>query len=320
MEVPISRVYQCYLEGPEAPKSGACKAVVKVGGTQPLYDWTEVNQFEANGHHKQIVKNGTLCAGGRDKYVGLDLLRKDWPVSNLRPDANGKFTFKFHAMTPHATKYFNFYITKDGWTPTSQLDWRDLKKFASVAAPTADGNYYNMTVKMPKGMTGRRLIYVVWQRSDSQEAFYSCSDVNVRAPKKASAAESTAAWEDVGRAIAHNDLKSGSTVAFRVFGADGADIERHVIEVTAKTGAATAWPAALAKKVNATSSIFRIGVVGANGEVEPVEAASGNSVFLSDGYPGYSFQIDIDTPGGNQGHAAHAGHGAASTASSPTSQ
>ncbi|MFB7616422.1 lytic polysaccharide monooxygenase [Kitasatospora sp. NPDC056181] len=30
---------------------------------------------------------------------------------------------------------------------------------------------------MPAGRSGRQLIYAIWQRSDSPEAFYSCSDV-----------------------------------------------------------------------------------------------------------------------------------------------
>lgn len=44
METPPSRVYGCFLEGPENPKSAACKAAVAAGGTQALYDWNGVNQ------------------------------------------------------------------------------------------------------------------------------------------------------------------------------------------------------------------------------------------------------------------------------------
>src|SRR3954470_21799831 len=36
---PVSRVSQCYAEGPESPKSDACRAAVAAGGTQALYDW-----------------------------------------------------------------------------------------------------------------------------------------------------------------------------------------------------------------------------------------------------------------------------------------
>lgn len=66
MEVPISRTYQCYKEGPESPKSAACKAAVQVGGTQPLYNWHEVNQAAANDRHRELIADGQLCAGGRD--------------------------------------------------------------------------------------------------------------------------------------------------------------------------------------------------------------------------------------------------------------
>jgi chitin-binding protein len=34
-----------------------------------------------------------------------------------------------------------------------------------------------LDVKLPKGKAGHRLIYTIWQRSDSPEAFYSCADV-----------------------------------------------------------------------------------------------------------------------------------------------
>ncbi|HHT0602610.1 TPA: lytic polysaccharide monooxygenase, partial [Legionella anisa] len=55
LESPISRTYQCYKEGPESPKSAACKAAVQVGGTQPLYNWHEVNQGAANDQHRELI-------------------------------------------------------------------------------------------------------------------------------------------------------------------------------------------------------------------------------------------------------------------------
>jgi chitin-binding protein len=293
MEVPISRVYNCFLEGPEAPKSAACRAVVAAGGTQPLYDWMEVNQFEANGRHHALIADGTLCAGGREKYVGLDLKRRDWPTTAITPDGSGKFTFVFHAMTPHATDYFRFYITRDGWSPAKRLGWGDLAKFAEVKAPTAVDNRYRMTVKLPPGKTGRRLVYVIWQRSDSAEAFYSCSDVKIL---EARAETSAAGWNEAGRLIAKNDLKVGSTVSFRVFNPDGSDVERHTVVVGPDAGDAAAWPKALAEAVNAKSRVFRIGTIDGGGKVTPVAAAAGNIVYRGAAHDGFSYAVDIDTP------------------------
>src|SRR6185436_9263971 len=48
METPNSRIYRCYLEGPEHPTSAACAAAIAAMGTTPIYTWNEVNQANAN--------------------------------------------------------------------------------------------------------------------------------------------------------------------------------------------------------------------------------------------------------------------------------
>ncbi|MGQ3028648.1 MAG: lytic polysaccharide monooxygenase, partial [Ferrovibrionaceae bacterium] len=145
MELPISRVYACYKEGPENPKTAACKDAKAIGGTQPFYDWNEVNQGAANGQHQALVPDGTLCAGGRDKYRGFNQARADWTTTPIVPDAGGNFTFVFYATAPHAVKSFDLYVTRSGWNPASSLKWGDLEKFASVGNPVRDGQRYRMT-------------------------------------------------------------------------------------------------------------------------------------------------------------------------------
>jgi len=214
----------------------------------------------------------------------------------MKLDAQGRFTFRFNAWTPHATRYFRFYITRDGWKPAMKLRWSDLEQFAGVRDVEAVNGYYEMNVKMPKDKTGRRLIYVVWQRSDSMEAFYSCSDVKIPKARKASAAAID--WEEAGRAVARNDLPEGTTVAFRVFDAKGGDVARIPVRLTAATGAAAHWPELLARKVNATSDVFRIGVMDDDDDtvITPERSSHGNIVYRSDRFAGYSYAIDVDTP------------------------
>lgn len=313
MEKPLSRIYMCYKEDPEKLRgsydgvpagSPPCIDLVKMSGTQPLYDWTEVNRFDADGDHKKVAPDGQLCSAGRDKYKGLDQRRSDWPTTKIKPDAKGKFTFRFHATTPHAVKYFRFYVTRDGWKPTDELRWRDLELFATVKNVEAEsdptqsyGQYYNMTVKMPENRTGRRLIFAVWQRSDSPEAFYSCSDVRIQSAKSAtSAAADAVSWDEAGRAVARNDLPAGSTVTFRVFDAKGGDVDRITVKLTDETGTAEAWPFALAKKVNAATEAFRIGVEDDDAAIAPEKSASENRVYRSSRFDGYSYAIDVDTP------------------------
>ncbi len=88
MESPLSRIYQCrFVESPENPSSAACRDAVAIGGTQPLYDWNEVNIGDAAGNHRQRIPDGRLCSAGRDKYRGFDQARADWPATQVTAGA-----------------------------------------------------------------------------------------------------------------------------------------------------------------------------------------------------------------------------------------
>ena len=171
---PLSRIYGCRLENPESPTSAACKAAIALGGTQAAYDWNEVNLPNAAGHHRDLIPDGKLCSAGRDKYKGFDLPRADWPASNL--PSNASFTFTFKATAPHRGG-FELYVTRNGYNPTQPLKWADLERFTTVTDPQLVNGAYQIPARTPSGKTGRHLIYAIWQRSDSPEAFYSCSDV-----------------------------------------------------------------------------------------------------------------------------------------------
>lgn len=198
MEEPISRVYGCYQEGPENPQSEACKAAVAEAGTQQFYDWTGVNQL-AGGNHKAVVPDGQLCGGGKESHRGLNLARADWPTQPIAPDVNGNYEFKFLATAPHSTAYFDFYVTKDGYDPTKPLAWDDLEPtpFCRITSVELEAGRYRMTCPLPAGKQGKHLIYNVWQRDDSAEAFYTCMDVDfvdanaTSTPTSVSTAEST---------------------------------------------------------------------------------------------------------------------------------
>ncbi|WP_084963100.1 lytic polysaccharide monooxygenase auxiliary activity family 9 protein [Thermoactinospora rubra] len=175
MNNPPSRAMVCYLEGPESPRSAACKQAVALGGTQPLYDWNEVNLANAAGRHRELIPDGRLCSAGRDKYRGLDQARADWPAAAL--PSGGRFTFTFRGTAPHRGS-FELYLTKPGYDPAKPLKWSDLeaKPFHRQQDPSMANGSYVMEATLPV-RTGRHLIYAIWQRSDSPEAFYSCSDV-----------------------------------------------------------------------------------------------------------------------------------------------
>ena len=172
---PVSRVSQCYAEGPESPKSDACRAAVAAGGTQALYDWNGIRIGDANGRHQQLIPDGKLCSANNEEFKGLDLARADWPATSV---SAGSYTFKYRVTAPHKGT-FKVYLTRAGYDPAQPLAWSDLDlehPVATATDPVASGGFYTFSGTLPE-RSGRQLLYAVWQRSDSPEAFYSCSDV-----------------------------------------------------------------------------------------------------------------------------------------------
>ncbi|RZT42872.1 lytic polysaccharide monooxygenase [Cupriavidus agavae] len=298
LELPVSRVLNCYNEGAERPKSGGCQAARQAGGSQQFYDWNGVRQGGAGGNHRAVVPDGMLCSGGSSLFRGLDLPRGDWQETSIVPTPSGDYTFVWRATARHSSQYFKYYITRDGWDRSKPLAWSDLVEFASVpgASATSDNGRYHMTVRLPSGKKGSHIIYSVWQRSDSPEAFYACADVKfpgdgVPAP--------TVGWEDRGPLVAAGDLAAGTKLTFRAMDSTGRDVARHAVEIAAGSTKPDAWAYQLAQKVNAESHIFRIGELQSrNGvaSVVPQTSAARNRVYLSNGYPGYRFEVDKEAP------------------------
>ena len=168
---PPSRAYSCrFLE----PKNEMC-ALAWDANPQALYDWMEINILDADGRHRELIPDGELCSAGREKYEALDTPSLTWPTKTLVKNARGLYEFEYEATAPHATEYFRFYLTKHGFSPDRPLQWNDLELVYDTGPLPPE---MNLLVKSPlPTRAGRHMLYQIWQRSDSPEAFYSCSDV-----------------------------------------------------------------------------------------------------------------------------------------------
>ncbi|MEM8619759.1 MAG: lytic polysaccharide monooxygenase [Actinomycetota bacterium] len=170
---PPSRTYACRFLEPTNPRCAAAWAAEP----QALYDWMEVNIGDAASRHRQSIPDGQLCSAGRSKFAAFDVPGDDWPVTELTREPDGHTHVMFEATAPHATEYFLYYLTREGYDPNQPLRWDDLELvFDSGALPAAPSYHFDMWLP---GRTGRHILYMIWQRSDSPEAFYSCSDVTL---------------------------------------------------------------------------------------------------------------------------------------------
>ncbi|MCX4566025.1 lytic polysaccharide monooxygenase [Streptomyces albogriseolus] len=206
---PVSRVFQCFGEGPESPTSEACKAAVAAGGTQALYDWNGVRIGDAGGRHQELIPDGKLCSAGNEAFKGLDLARADWPATSV---SSGEHTFKYRVTAPHKGT-FTVYITKPGYDPAQPLAWDDLDLANPVATstdPAAVDGFYTFSGALPE-RSGRQLLYAVWQRSDSPEAFYSCSDVTFGGAQAGGGAAGGGTADESGEADKGEEAAGGDT-------------------------------------------------------------------------------------------------------------
>lgn len=189
MMVPGSRTYLCWKDGLTStgqivPHNPACAAAIAQSGTTSLYNWFAVLRSDGAGRTRGFIPDGRLCSGGAVVYdfSGYDLARDDWPVTHLTSGADIEFQYNKWAAHPGT---FRTYITKDTWSPTRPLSWDDLEDQPfysatdppSVGSPGSEDAYYHWNARLPSGKSGRHIIYTVWQRSDSNETFYGCSDV-----------------------------------------------------------------------------------------------------------------------------------------------
>ncbi|MFI8873083.1 lytic polysaccharide monooxygenase auxiliary activity family 9 protein [Streptomyces sp. NPDC055243] len=185
--VPGSRTYLCYKDllansSTQMPTNPACKAAVQEAGTTPLYNWFAVLDSNAGGRGEGYVEDGTLCsAGDRSPYAfsPYNAARTDWPVTHLTAGATVEVNYSNWA---HHPGQFKVYVTKEGFDPQQPLGWSDLESVQTVQNPPQNGGpgseagHYYWDLQLPE-RSGRHMLFVQWIRSDSQENFFSCSDV-----------------------------------------------------------------------------------------------------------------------------------------------
>jgi predicted carbohydrate-binding protein with CBM5 and CBM33 domain len=172
-QVPASRTYACRFEQPD----NAMCAAAWAANAQALYDWMEVNIADADGRHQQLIPDGELCSAGRDKYSAFDR-PGEWPTTHLQPNSSGLYDVIYTSTAPHATASYRLLLTRPGFDArTDTLRWGDLEPvYDSGPLPAAPQNHFS--VELP-ARTEPAILYTIWQRSDSPEAFYACSDVTI---------------------------------------------------------------------------------------------------------------------------------------------
>ncbi len=184
---PASRSYACYQNalqdnGALDPSNPACQEVLNQEGNYPFYNWfsnliSDVGDRQRGEEHfHSSIPDGRLC-GPTERFSAFNMARTDWPTTEIPSGATVDFRWQAWAAHPG---WFYQYVTKPGWNPNQKLSWNDLELFYVADHPPLNGSapygMYEWNAKVPE-RSGRHIIYTIWERSDSPEAFFSCSDV-----------------------------------------------------------------------------------------------------------------------------------------------
>ncbi|QHT57739.1 cellulose-binding protein [Cellulomonas sp. H30R-01] len=185
---PQTRTYACYLDGLAGgqaagqagnmlPTNPICQQAL-AASSYPFYNWYGNLLGTIAGQH-QTIADGTLCAPD-PKFAAFNTPSTQWPTTKLQ--SGGRITFQYAATVPHPG-WWTQWITKDGWDPSQPIGWDDLEPapFDRVLNPPTrsggpTGPEYYWTAQLPQ-KTGRHVILSIWERTDSPESFYNCSDV-----------------------------------------------------------------------------------------------------------------------------------------------
>lgn len=187
MIYPADRVYQCYKDGYAGglangqggnmmPTNPVCVDAIAVG-TYSFYTWYGNLLPQVEDKHRETIPDGSLC-GPSAKFAAYNAVSEDWPSTEL--ESGQELELQYAAKVPHPGWWYT-YITKDDWDPTQPLGWDDLELIDQTLDPAIvsggpEGPEYRWSVDLPE-RSGKHIIYEIWERTDSPEAFYNCSDV-----------------------------------------------------------------------------------------------------------------------------------------------
>jgi chitin-binding protein len=173
---PINRASVCAVAG-GSEDLPVCRAAL-AANARPFGNFDNLRVPGVAGKDKQFIPDGQLCSASLPEFRGLDLARTDWPATKVT--AGAALPVQYRATIPHRGS-FRFYLTRSGWNPQTPLRWQDLgaDPILTVTDPPLTDGSYRMTANLPDGLSGRHLLYTVWQNSDTPDTYYSCSDLLV---------------------------------------------------------------------------------------------------------------------------------------------
>lgn len=137
----------------------------------------------------QIASAGFTDGGTTTAPLKLDEYGEDrWEKNEIK--ANSVVDFTWHYTATHATRRWNYFITKEGWNPNEPLSRAQFEKepffmvqnpqqphweYADELTPSVAGTVHKVPMPDRKGY---HVILGVWEIANTARAFYQVINVN----------------------------------------------------------------------------------------------------------------------------------------------
>ncbi|MDP9525858.1 N-acetylglucosamine-binding protein GbpA [Pseudomonas protegens] len=277
IESPKSRAFMCHSDGGALNKNCG-DATYEPQSTEYIGRPNEsgFSHFPSNaqactGDFLQCgPANGTIPAGGLLRFSGLnEQTASRWTKVKVKP---GPQNFTWHYTAGHATRYWQFYITKKDWNPNQPLTRDSFEKtplldqpWPSLTTPAPAMGKTHHTVTIPSDRSGYHVLLATWKVHDTDATFYQVVDMDIDNDTGI-----PSNWVTVG-SVQPEALTIGDKVKTRVFNAKGElNAKQVVLDInSAELAKADVWPHELAKKVNAAKLGYQIGMLNDKDEVVP---------------------------------------------------
>ena len=286
----------------------ACKAVANAGQQQIFTDWSSMAQGAAGGKiskwgentlqaHKEAIGTGGVCSGGNSKYEGLNSTTYNWESQATTINVNDQQKqFTYAVSAPHKTYgdgYIDVYITNSNWKPGQKVTFDDLdptpichyKSISGGVSPLQTGyttsgeksNFEDFTCEIPKTTSpGKHVLFTIWQRNDSDEAFYSCSDVNIENGTPIETVwNSFPSTEGTTTLPTYSPLHVGDKIIFN----STINGQKHDTSITITDDNMSTWQYTLATQINNLSTDMQAGIKSSNDKIKP-DNSNNNSIYI----------------------------------------
>ncbi|MFD0304349.1 lytic polysaccharide monooxygenase [Streptomyces sp. NPDC127119] len=180
---PASRNYGCWLrwgsdfQNPAMAQEDPMCWQAWQDNPNAMWNWNGLYRNGSAGDFEAVVPDGQLCSAGHTesgRYNSLDAVGA-WKTTDL----GANFTVKLYDQANHGADYILVYVTRQGFDPATQpLTWDDMQ-LAVRTGKYAPGQNYAVDVST-SGLSGRHVVYTIWQASHMDQTFFMCSDVNFR--------------------------------------------------------------------------------------------------------------------------------------------